>query len=308
MEYINQLGLRLPRLTLGTVQLGLAYGIANKAGQPGAKESFALLGEAEKLGVNCFDTAAAYGTSEKVLGEYFASRPAPARTVVSKFKLDSKRDYSPGELEQAVETQLEQSLLQLGCQKIPVYLLHQASDLAKYGEKLVALLEKLVARGLIGLAGVSVYTAADLDKMARYELFQVCQLPLSILDQRLIQSGHLASLHEKGIIVFARSVFLQGLLFLPPADLPKNLGQAAPFLAKLQELASQEKISLAQLAVSFVRDLPGVSSLVIGAETKAQVRENVQLCCGPGLTDASRQAALACCQAVPEQLLNPALW
>ncbi len=170
------------------------------------------------------------------------------------------------------------------------------------------MLENLVARGLIGLPGVSVYTGADLDKMLQYDLFRACQIPINILDQRLIRSGHLTRLAQQDIIVFARSVFLQGLFFKDPASLPENLAAAAPYLARLRVLAGREKISLAQLAISFVRDLTGISSLVIGAESKAQVEENARLCAGPALSAAVRKAAAADFKDLPELVLNPALW
>ncbi len=211
-------------------------------------------------------------------------------------------------MQAAVESQLEQSLDLLGCAKIPIYLLHQAADLHKYGRQLVDVLENLQKRGLVGLVGVSAYTAADLDKMLQYDLFQSCQIPVNVLDQRLVRSGHLARLAEKETIVFARSVFLQGLFFLEPAQLPAHLAPAAPCLFKLKELARQEKMCLAQLAVSFVRDLPGISSLVIGAETKEQVKENAYLCGGPALSTITRQTVAAAFADLPETLLNPALW
>ena len=65
---------RLSRLTLGTVQLGLPYGIANRAGQPEYGEIRAIVAAAVEGGVNCFDTAAAYGTSEAVLGRRVVCR------------------------------------------------------------------------------------------------------------------------------------------------------------------------------------------------------------------------------------------
>ncbi len=54
---------------LGTVQFGLAYGVANKAGTPAFSEICAMLEEAAAAGINCLDTAAAYGESEEVLGK-----------------------------------------------------------------------------------------------------------------------------------------------------------------------------------------------------------------------------------------------
>ena len=58
---------------LGTVQLGLPYGVGNRTGQPSQQEAVRIIAAACEAGVNCFDTAAAYGTSEQVLGTRFGS-------------------------------------------------------------------------------------------------------------------------------------------------------------------------------------------------------------------------------------------
>ena len=59
--------------TLGTAQLGLDYGIANFSGKPDKNSAFEILNQSVKSGVRYYDTAAAYGNSEEILGEYFAS-------------------------------------------------------------------------------------------------------------------------------------------------------------------------------------------------------------------------------------------
>ena len=62
---------KLSNMTLGTVQLGMNYGIANTTGQPAEEESFAMLGAALKGGVSSIDTARVYGNSEDVIGHFF---------------------------------------------------------------------------------------------------------------------------------------------------------------------------------------------------------------------------------------------
>ncbi|HCN38012.1 MAG TPA: aldo/keto reductase, partial [Bacteroidetes bacterium] len=59
--------------TLGTAQLGLDYGIANSSGKPDKNSAFEILNQSVKSGVRYYDTAAAYGNSEEILGEFFSS-------------------------------------------------------------------------------------------------------------------------------------------------------------------------------------------------------------------------------------------
>ena len=67
---------------LGTVQLGMPYGAANRTGQPPADEGIRIVRAAIERGVTHVDTARAYGDSERVVGEALAgagARPLPAR-------------------------------------------------------------------------------------------------------------------------------------------------------------------------------------------------------------------------------------
>ncbi len=308
MISITKRGVSVTALTLGTVQLGLAYGIANVSGKPDESKSHALLAQSEALGIKSFDTAAAYGDSEAVLGRYFKKTEAKDQLIVTKYKLGPDEQGSQAAIEKAVRGQLEQSLNHLGLTQVPIYLMHSPQDLHQHGAFLAKLMERLISEGLVGLAGASVYYGPDLDVMFQHDVFQATQIPISLFDQRLIASGHLAQLHERDCLVFARSVFLQGLFFMDPEQLPANLVQAAPYLTALRNLAAQEKLSVAQLALSFVRDLPEITSLVIGAETIEQVTENVRLIEGPGLSEKGQQEAKRLFAQVPDRLLNPALW
>lgn len=62
------------------------------------------------------------------------------------------------------------------------------------------------------------------------------------------------------MIVFIRSVFLQGLFFRDPQTLPEGVLQLAKEpLKKLNKLAEEENRSIAEIALTFIRDLDGVN-------------------------------------------------
>ena len=64
---------RAAKLGLGTVQLGLAYGVSNSGGQVSPQEALRLLTAASDAGIGAIDTAQAYGTSESVIGQWIAA-------------------------------------------------------------------------------------------------------------------------------------------------------------------------------------------------------------------------------------------
>ena len=73
MKYTTVSGKRLSSMSLGTVQLGMNYGIANNSGKPDEAKSHAILRAALEGGVTSIDTARVYGNSEEVIGNFFKS-------------------------------------------------------------------------------------------------------------------------------------------------------------------------------------------------------------------------------------------
>jgi len=71
MKYAKAGGYDISKYTLGTVQLGMEYGIANKSGKPDMEKSFGIIQAAVDGGINSIDTALLYGDSEVVLGNFF---------------------------------------------------------------------------------------------------------------------------------------------------------------------------------------------------------------------------------------------
>lgn len=308
---VEKKGLKLSGLSLGTVQLGVPYGIANTNGKPDETESARLLRTAVDGGILGFDTAGAYGDSEEVLGRYFEGKAKP--TFISKMALEFGADTKGNDIERQMRSAVEATLSRLRIPSIPVMMLHHADVLLAHGEAVGRSYRQLIGEGLIERAGVSFGNGSEPDFSAYWEyvrddLYEAVQIPFSILDQRLLQNGGIRLLKQAGKIVFARSIFLQGLLFLSPDALPDYLQEAEKPLRSLHRLAENEGQPLAQLAVSYVRDMEGIDSLVIGAETAEQLQSNLRLMAGPRLSERTRLDIREAVGTLPESVLNPFLW
>ncbi len=310
MEYANIRGLNISKLTLGTVQLGMDYGIANIKGKPDRNESFRILKTAVDGGVNSFDTSLLYGDSEVVLGDFFSSELSSLENPVltTKFKVTPGDNLTQRDIEEQIYGFVEESMKRLKIKRIPLYMLHNPADMTLYGDIVPNTLKKLKDEGLIGMAAVSVYTPEEVSEMLKNDIYEAIQIPMNIIDNRLIKSGLLRRLHEKNRIVFVRSVFLQGLFFMDPDSLTGNLTDARDILIQLTDLADKEGLSIQQLALSYIRDLEGVTSLVIGAESSEQVEENIRLMKGPSISEKTRDEIIRLFDGVPVHILNPGLW
>ncbi|RAV22383.1 aldo/keto reductase [Paenibacillus contaminans] len=307
---IDNTGIVPSKLTLGTVQLGMPYGIHNRNGMPSEESSFELLREAWDGGVLSYDTASAYGQSETLLGRFFEDkRPL----IITKISMHPEAGATPEWIERDMREKIESSLERLRVSSLPVLMLHNTDVMEHYGEPITAAFRTMVREGLIGKAGISIShnTQEEYAMMWNYlkdETYEAIQIPMNVLDHRPIRNGCLGMLSEAGKTVFVRSVFLQGLIYMNAEDLPDNLLEARGPIAALRELSERYAFPLAQLAVSFIRDMPGVHSLIVGAETKEQVRENMALIGGPPIPDRLRAEIMELFRDVPERVITPNRW
>mgnify|MGYP002411375467 FL=1 len=285
MQVTEIRGIKISKLVLGTVQLGIPYGIANKGGLPDMDARFEIIQEAIDGGVNTLDTAAAYGESEKIIGFFNRGRVcADIPQVVTKVS-GIQPEMSDKEVFDYVINSVNRSCELLYIDTVPIVLLHSYNEWKNGGKAAVRALQHLKDTGKILNAGISIYGSDDVESVLDQPVFEAIQVPMSIFDQRLINSGALERLQERQIIVFVRSVYLQGLMFLNPNELTGNLVKAKSYIQKLLFICEREGRSVAELALAFIRDQKGVTGLVLGCETKNQIRQNIELFDSPPLSN-----------------------
>lgn len=308
MDFIEKRGLKISKLTLGTCQLGYHYGIANKTGQPSEQDSFKILKTAVENGVNSFDTAAAYQISENILGKFFNSSQTIMNNPVITTKIAYVNFESIKTIKESMYNQVESSLVKMRLNKIPILMLHHFSDFKKGGDVVVENLREMKASGKADKIGISLYAEDDIELVLKEGAFEVVQIPMNIFDHRLINSGILKEFKKKDIIVFVRSVFLQGLLISDPENLPEKLHLAREPLKKLNDIAGRTGMSVAQLCISFIKNLDGVSSLVIGCETVKQVEDNISLMNSPAISQQIYDEILDAYKDISSFVITPWMW
>lgn len=256
----------ISKMSLGTAQFGQNYGIANKIGKISINEVFKILDYASSMGINCIDTAFAYGESESVIGKYLRENPNSFKIVS---KLPALEQYSSGKVEEF----FNQSLKQLKIKQLYGYLLHRFDDIVKH-EGVWNDLVRLKESGRLEKIGLSLYSPEELFFLLDKGIdFDMVQIPYSIFDRRF--EKHLELLNKKGIEIHGRSVFLQGLAFLDLDDLPASLQTARPQLENLWQIARDRKISIEALCLNFVLSNNHIDKVIIGVDSLAQLKNNV---------------------------------
>ena len=289
--------MRFSRLMLGTVQFGLEYGIANVSGKPSFDRVCDILRAAYEGGVTALDTAAAYGTSEEVVGSALERLGLQdAMTVVSKVPpIEAAND---AEAERLIEQTLLRSLARLRLERLAVCLLHREDDL-----RYLPVLEKMVGKGLIGGAGVSL----DSDRfLAQAAAARFIQLPYNILERRFEPFWPVAL--QNKIHLFSRSVYLQGLLLMPEEKIRPGLAEVIPVRRRLEGIAREAGCTMAELCMRYVLSNPSVSSVLTGVDTVEQVQENLRLSALGPLPEDVLGRVRECVPDLPESLVRPALW
>jgi aryl-alcohol dehydrogenase-like predicted oxidoreductase len=163
-------------------------------------------------------------------------------------------------------------MARLGVDQVESILAPSASDL--FGAPGMALwnrLQMLKDAGVCRKIGVSVYASDDPVGLARRFKPDIIQAPGSLLDQRLLVDGTLATLAEMGVEVHLRSIFLNGLLFLPPDRAPNHMKSAASRISRARRLIAEGRSDPLQAALGFALSRPEASAVLVGVASAAEL-------------------------------------
>ena len=134
------------------------------------------------------------------------------------------------------------------------------------------------------------------------------QVPVNLIDHRIVNSGLLSRCRDAGVIVFARSVFLQGAFFMNPANMPSSLSSLSQAVAEIGNLAKKSGCGIAALAFAFVRDTPGITSSVMGVYDVLQLQELLACRAARPLTAEIVAAIGTLALTVPDAAIDPRNW
>jgi len=253
-------------------------------------DALAAIRTALDAGINFFDTAEGYGRgrSEELLGQALAGRRNEA-VVATKV---SRAHLSPEEVRAACEG----SLRRLGTEYIDLYIVHWPSREVPVEETWRAL-EKLRDEGKVRVLGVSNFAEEDLSELLECGRPECDQLPYSLL-WRAIEYEVVPLCVANDIGVTCYSPLAQGLLtgkFATPEDVPEGRARTRLFssgrpqarhgepgaetetftaIERIRSIAGELGRPMAQVSLAWLLAQPGVASVIAGARSPEQVRQN----------------------------------
>jgi aryl-alcohol dehydrogenase-like predicted oxidoreductase len=295
-RFLGRTGLRVSSLTLGAMNFG---------GRTQVDESEAIIDRALEAGINFIDTANVYnkGRSEEIVGAAL-KKNGKRDSIVLATKVhgnvhagDPLEPTQAGNSRRAIIEQVEVSLRRLQTDYIDLYQIHRPQPQTPIDETLRAL-DDLVRSGKVRYLGSSTFAAwqviESLWVAKEYGLnrFVTEQPPYNLLDRR-IERELIPAAQAYGIGLIPWSPLAGGFLtgkYKPKGDQPagrfsdRSHVRAAPLLdnprafetvQKLSGIAAEKSVSVAQLALAWTVQQPGITSTIIGPGTREHLADNL---------------------------------
>jgi aryl-alcohol dehydrogenase-like predicted oxidoreductase len=275
----------------------------------GTDEAAALraLEAAIDAGVTSIDTAAVYGfgLSEEIVGKAIKGKRHRVQILTKyglrwddasgDFYFDSKmNDGTPVNIhsyagKESIIKECEDSLRRLNTDYIDLYQQHWPDRSTPVEESMEAI-GQLIRQGKVRAAGGSNYSTEDMARAGSVVPQASNQVPYSMV-RREIEDEIVPYCIQNNIGILAYSPMQRGILtgkikpgyqFKPgdnrpdtPHYKPENIRRINDFLDRIQPLAEDKGVSLAQLVLRWTLQMPGVSAVLAGIRNEAQLMENV---------------------------------
>ena len=129
MKYVEAKGQRMSTFSLGTVQLGMTYGLGDDKAKPSEETAFSILDTAMENGIDNLDTANNYGDSEAVIGRWLKTRREEKQSlpwIVTKVGPFKKGSYDI--LRDDILYQTEGCMKNLGMETLDCLMVHNFED------------------------------------------------------------------------------------------------------------------------------------------------------------------------------------
>ncbi len=284
------------KLILGTVQMGLPYGINNTKGKVSLNESLEILNYAYQNGIEILDTAEVYGNAHQIIGEFHKKYASKKFQIITKLSNQVK-----GDIIKKVTSFLDE--LRVG--QLHALLFHSFSSFENNQNNFGAL-EQLKFEKKIKNIGVSVYTNEEIEKVILNKEIDIVQVPFNLLDNANIRGEILAKARSKGKTVHTRSALLQGLFFKDINDHHKAVKNLRNELILIADISKKYKIATSALALGYCMQQHTIDNVLIGVDSIQQLKKNlesVNYIIGPVVID-----EINAIHVKDTNLLNPSLW
>ncbi len=287
---LGRTGLSVSEVSLGTVELGMEYGLKEDGASsvPAETDARNLLNRAIDSGVNFIDTAALYGNSEEIIGRALKGRRSEyVLATKCMHRLDEGVDYADSR--RSIAESIDQSLLRLQTDYIDLLQVH-GRDLLDVELRMIRdgvvmdEMEKARKAGKIRFTGYSSYSEEAALAAIEDGRWETLQFACNILDRRYLKHA-IPEACERGVGIIVRSALLKGALTDKSRFMPERLKPLVDHIDRLGDVQAATRYSLPELALRFVLSIPEISTVIVGADRLEYLEEAVAASDGEGLSE-----------------------
>jgi aryl-alcohol dehydrogenase-like predicted oxidoreductase len=295
---LGRTGLFVSEICLGAMTYG-GRGRWEVVGTLGLTQVQAQIKAAFDAGVNFIDTANVYseGESEKLVGAALARLGLPREDLVIATKVRVRMGVSPNRVGLSrvhMMNELNASLQRLGLDHVDLYQIHGVDQVTPLEETLRTL-EDMVRSGKVRHIGLSNHAAWQIMKglgiseRQGWNRFESVQAYYSIAGREL-EREIVPAARDQGLSILVWSPLAGGLLSgkfaegadgpdgarrttfdFPPIDRPR----AFRCVDVMRPIAQAHGVSVARVALAWVLQRPGITSVIVGAKTTEQLADNI---------------------------------
>ncbi|MEF8826624.1 MAG: aldo/keto reductase [Halapricum sp.] len=298
MEYttLGSTGIEVSRIALGCMSFGTPDWREWVLDEDDSRE---IIERAVDLGINFFDTANMYseGESERVLGNVLGEYDRDSQVIATKgyFQMDEDNPNSGGASRKAIEQELANSLDRLGMETVDLYQTHRW-DYDTPIEQTLRALDAAVRRGQvrhIGTSSMWAYQFAEAlhtsDRLG-LERFETMQNHYNLL-YREEEREMLPLCEREGVGVIPWSPLARGYLTRPreefdattrgetddhARDHPYFENGGREINERVQELAEEKGVTMAQIALSWLLHQDVVDAPIVGTTSVEHLEDAVE--------------------------------
>lgn len=273
---LGNTSLEVSRIGLGTVEIGLAYGLGN-TGLPSEQDAISLLQRVVEMGVTYIDTARGYGLAEERIGksEISKNEHIVIGTKCAQF-LKTERDISNTDLEKRIREEIDMSRTFLRQESLQLVQIHNELEDYTNFAALIEIMEKLKEEQKIQHVGIAIRGEATALAALNTNFFETIQASYNIVDQRMTPRIF-ALAQEKHVGIINRSVLLKGALTNKRDKLPESLQQLKENADAAAKIAQSINMDLPTLALRFTLSNQAVSTSLIGTTQTKHIESALEI-------------------------------